>query len=145
MNDRGLNYEEQYRTDGEAHNYSGPIEDERFAEYPRYGKNLNRDRRSRKNFSGIGPKGYRRSDVRIEEEICEKLARDKYINASEIEVSVKDAIVTLAGSVEDREDRFLTEMLVEETLGVEDIRNDIRVRKQSSRDPYLKEIFEPRH
>lgn len=140
-----LTNEEQYRTDGEAHNYNGPIEDDRFGEYPRFGKNLNRKALSQRGFAGVGPKGYTRSDTRIEEEICEILARDKYIDASEIEVAVKDGIVTLSGEVDDREDRFDAEVLVERVLGVDDIKNDIKVKKSNAKNQYQKATLEFKH
>lgn len=125
-----LSFEQQYLTDGEVHNYRGPLQDDRYGEYPRYGKNLNRQARSaRHNYEGVGPKGYVRPDDRIREEICEILARDKYIDASDIEVSVTDGIVSLKGMVDSRDDRFDAEVLVERVLGVEDIKNDIKVRK----------------
>ncbi len=126
-----LSYAEQYRTDGEAHNYRGELADDKFGEYPRYGKNLNRQARAHRSFVGVGPKGYKRSDERIEDEICEALARDKYIDASDIEVDVEDGIVTLSGSVTDRDDRLDAEVLVERVLGVEDIKNDIKVNRRS--------------
>lgn len=131
-----LSFEEQYRTDGEMHNYSGVIEDDKFGEYPRFGKNLNRQARAHKSFAGVGPKGYKRSDERIEDEICEALARDKYIDASDIEVDVVDGIVTLSGSVSSRDDRIDAEVLVERVLGVDDIKNDIKVNRASSRSLY---------
>lgn len=124
-----LSNEEQYRTDGEARNYRGPLEEDRFAEYPRYGKSMNRANRG-KNYAGVGPKGYKRTDERIEEEVCDVLARDQYINASELIVSVDNGVVTLSGTVNDREDRFASEMLVETILGVTDINNNIKVKKQ---------------
>ena len=43
------------------------------------------------NFSGRGPKGYRRSDERIAEEVSEALARHPDIDASDIEVRVERA------------------------------------------------------
>lgn len=124
-----LSYEEQYRTDGEAHNYKFRLDEDRFGEYPRYGKNMNRAQ-PRKNFTGVGPKGYKRSDERIEEEVCERLAADRYIDASDILVSVENAVVKLSGNVEDREDRTAAEMLVENVWGIEDIINDIKVKKK---------------
>lgn len=129
-----LSYEEQYLTDGEAHNYRGPIDEDRFGEYPRYGKSLNRSSRSRKNFAGIGPKGYKRSDSRIEEEVCEVLARDNDIDASDMIVRVQDSVVTLAGTVKDREDRFAAERLVQDVLGVEDIQNDLKVSRKKPQE-----------
>ncbi|MFA6237928.1 MAG: BON domain-containing protein [Bacteriovorax sp.] len=129
-----LSYEEQYRTDGEAHNFRKPLDEDRFGEYPRYGKSLNRTAHSRKNYAGIGPKGYKRADTRIEEEVCEVLARDNDIDASDMVVKVMDGVVTLAGTVRDREDRFAAERLVEGILGVEDIQNDLKVSRKNSQE-----------
>jgi len=123
-----LTWEEQYRTDGEAHNYKGPLSD--FDEYPQQGHNLDHRRPRHQDFSGFGPRGYKRSDARIEEEICELLARDHYIDASEIVVAVENGIVKLSGSVNQREDRVEAEMLAESVIGVEDIQNDISVNRQ---------------
>ncbi|MBC7540527.1 MAG: BON domain-containing protein [Bacteriovorax sp.] len=125
-----LSFEDQYRTDGEEHNYRGPIAENRIGEYPRTPRGLFRRTVSHKNFFGIGPKGYKRSDARIEEEICEVLTKDEYIDASEITVEVKEGVVKLSGTVEDREDRVAAEMLVESVLGVEDIQNNITVKKR---------------
>lgn len=85
--------------------------------------------RHERNFSGLGPKGYRRSDQRIEEEVCNVLMRDKNINASEIEVHVENGIVHLLGTVSSRSARFDAEMAVDGIPGVEDIQNDLKVRK----------------
>ncbi|MDD4974523.1 MAG: BON domain-containing protein [Bacteriovorax sp.] len=125
-----LSFEEQYKTDGEEHNYRWPIAENRVGEYPRFPDGLYRRTRTRKNFYGIGPKGYKRSDERIEEDVCELLTKDKNIDASEIVVEVKDGLVKLSGNVEDREDRVEAEMLVHSILGVEDIQNDISVKKR---------------
>lgn len=50
-------------------------------------------------LSGLGPRGYRRSDERILEEVCERLTRHGQVDASEVEVSVQDGVVTLRGSI----------------------------------------------
>jgi len=78
-------------------------------------------------FSGVGPKDYKRSDERIQEEVCERLCHDSSIDASNIDVSVKDGLVTLAGSVEDRNTKRMAEACVEELSGVKDVTNNIRV------------------
>ena len=44
----------------------------------------------RQSHVGRGPKGYRRSDERIEEDINEQLPRHPEIDAREIEVKVKN-------------------------------------------------------
>ena len=76
---------------------------------------------------GKGPKGYRRSDERIREEVSEALTRHPEIDAGEIEVQVKDAIVTLSGTIESRHIKRLAEDCVEEVLGIKDINNELRI------------------
>jgi osmotically-inducible protein OsmY len=97
-------------------------------------------RSSSRDFSGVGPKGYKRSDDRIEEEVCNVLLKDKNINASDIEVKVKDGIVTLSGTVENRSDKLEAEMAIEGVAGVEDINNEIKLKKWGdySDRPYLR-------
>lgn len=99
------------------------------SEYPLSGHNLDHHKPRHRDFTGIGPKGYKRSDSRIEEDICELLTRDHYIDASDIGVAVKNGVVRLSGTVEQREDRVEAEMLAESVIGVEDIQNDIVVRR----------------
>ncbi|HEX2494143.1 MAG TPA: BON domain-containing protein, partial [Steroidobacter sp.] len=47
---------------------------------------------------GKGPRGYRRSDERIREDVCDVLTDDPRVDASSIEVTVKDCEVTLSGA-----------------------------------------------
>lgn len=79
------------------------------------------------NYFGKGPKGYRRSDERIHEDICEILYHHPQIDASEIEVEVKNGVVSLGGSVESRRLKRLTEEVIENCPGIVDIHNQIRV------------------
>ncbi|SFE73138.1 BON domain-containing protein [Nannocystis exedens] len=78
-------------------------------------------------FAGRGPKGYRRSDDRITEEICEALTRHPSVDASEIEVKVQQGVVSLSGTVDDRETKRLIEDLSEDISGVREVQNQIRV------------------
>ncbi len=80
---------------------------------------------------GKGPKGYKRSDERIREDVCEALYRDHSVDASEVEVEVKDANVVLKGTVSSREAKRAAEYCVEHLSGVEDVRNEIRVNRES--------------
>lgn len=75
------------------------------------------------NHRGKGPKGWTRPDSRIREEICEMLEQNPAIDASEIEVSIENGIVTLEGQVEDREVKRLAEDCVEQVAGVKDVQN----------------------
>lgn len=76
---------------------------------------------------GCGPKGYRRSDERIREDVNEALFRDEHVDATEIEVEVKDAEVTLSGTVDGREAKRMAEDCVWNVAGVRNVTNTIRV------------------
>ena len=70
---------------------------------------------------GRGPRDYRRPDARILEDVCQRLADDPRIDASEIVVQVQDADVTLEGSVSDRRARRLAEDIASDVPGVRDV------------------------
>jgi osmotically-inducible protein OsmY len=76
-------------------------------------------------FLGRGPKGYRRSDERIREDICEALMQHPGIDASEFEVTVKEGVVTLKGTVPDRWMKRASEWVADRVSGVRDIRNEL--------------------
>jgi osmotically-inducible protein OsmY len=80
-------------------------------------------------FSGKGPKNWTRLDERIREDVCERLADHPHIDASDIEVVVKDGEVTLVGLVDHRRTKRLAEDVTEEVRGVKDIHNQIKVKK----------------
>ena len=80
-------------------------------------------------FSGLGPKGYRRSDTRIHEEICESLTRHPAIDPSDVEIEVRDGIVRLTGLVHDRAAKWLAEDIAEGVFGVRDVHNEILIRR----------------
>jgi osmotically-inducible protein OsmY len=50
-------------------------------------------------YRGVGPKGYRRSDPRVREHVCDQLLLDPYLDASRIVVRVANGRVVLTGSV----------------------------------------------
>ena len=79
--------------------------------------------------TGRGPRGYRRSDERIREEICERLTQHGEIDASDLDVDVRDVEVTLRGMVENRQMRRMAEDAIEEVFGVRDVTNQIRIRQ----------------
>ena len=77
---------------------------------------------------GRGPKGYVRADDRICEDVSERLSEDPWLDASEIEVRVANAEVTMTGLVPSREDRHRAEDLAHQASGVRHVQNDLRVR-----------------
>lgn len=77
---------------------------------------------------GKGPKGYQRSDERIREEVCERLAASPDVDASDVDVSVDSGTVILSGHVENRIMKRAAEDSVMDVVGVVDVRNDLRLK-----------------
>ncbi len=85
-------------------------------------------------FAGRGPKNWQRSDERIKDDVSERLSDHPDIDASEIEVTVKSAEVTLSGMVDHRDAKRLAEDIAQNVSGVKDIHNQIRVEKSYLRE-----------
>ena len=83
---------------------------------------------------GRGPKGYRRSDERIREDVNDRLGDDYYIDASDIEVSVSNTEVTLTGTVQNRNDKRRAEDIAEGVSGVTNVENRLRVKQSGAGD-----------
>lgn len=79
------------------------------------------------NFSGIGPKGYIRSDEKIHDEVCEVLFRNPFVDASDVDVKVQNGIVTFSGTIANRSAKKETERSTENILGVIDVINELRI------------------
>jgi hypothetical protein len=79
--------------------------------------------------AGRGPRGYRRSDDRIREDVSEALTRDPDVDATDIEIVVLEGEVTLSGAVDDRRTKRRAEDLVERCAGVNDVHNQLRVKR----------------
>lgn len=95
---------------------------------PRYG--MGQSDSMRQSSFGRAPKGYKRSDERIKEEVCDALMSANQIDPSDIEVSVSEGEVTLKGEVCCRNDKHLAETICERVLGVNDVITHLRVKKQ---------------
>jgi BON domain len=78
---------------------------------------------------GRGPRGYRRSDERITEDLHDRLTEDPRLDASEIQVAVTDGEVTLTGNVDGRAARRRAEDIAESVSGVSYVMNNLRVRQ----------------
>ena len=78
---------------------------------------------------GRGPKGYRRSDERIKEDVNDRLSDDYYLDASDVEVMVENTEVTLTGTVRNRSDKRRAEDLAESVSGVSNVENRLRVKQ----------------
>lgn len=84
------------------------------------------------NFVGYGPKGYKRSDDRIYEEVCETLMKNPEVDASYIGVKVDEGIVYLTGKVQSRRMKKIAELIVEDLPGVQDVRNELAILKSDT-------------
>lgn len=103
---------------------------ERYADYrnPWYDEEWERKRELQSGaHRGKGPKGYKRTDERIQEDLHDRLSEDPFLDPSEIEVSVVDGEVMLVGMVDSRMDKHRAEDIADRVLGVREIQNRIRV------------------
>lgn len=78
-------------------------------------------------FTGRGPKNWQRSDDRIMNDVSERLTDHPDIDATEIEVEVKDGEVTLKGAVDHRGAKRLAEDIAQNVSGVKDVHNHLKV------------------
>lgn len=78
-------------------------------------------------YRGRGPRGYKRSDERICEEICDRLEAHGEIDARDIEVKVENGEVTLTGTTPDRRTKRLAESVADTVRGVLDVHNELRL------------------
>jgi osmotically-inducible protein OsmY len=79
-------------------------------------------------YKGVGPRGWRRQDDRIQDDVAERLAWDPSVDASDVEVTVTEGDVMLQGSVDTRAQRRRAEDLAWSVDGVHDVQNRLRVR-----------------
>ena len=99
--------------------------------YEREGEHPSLWERVKGAFTGKGPKNWMRSDERIREDVCEALTYHPNVDATDIEVAVKDGEVTLTGTVSDRGTKRLAEDVADDVRGVKDVHNQIRVQRQA--------------
>jgi len=76
---------------------------------------------------GLGPKGYKRSDERIREDVSDRLTDDPVVDASDIAVLVAAGEVTLDGTVPSRTEKRRAEDCAESVSGVTHVQNNLRV------------------
>jgi osmotically-inducible protein OsmY len=83
--------------------------------------------------TGRGPRGYRRADERIHEDVCDRLTEAGDVDATDIEVKVLAGVVTLSGSVTSRNAKRHAEDLAEGVRGVIDVQNQLRIQPNGKR------------
>lgn len=107
----------------------GGADDARSYGYGGYGR-IGAAPEARGPHYGKGPKGYRRSDERIHEDVCDTIADHGRVDASDVAVKVDGGVVTLEGTVLRREDKRELEVLAEHVHGVVEVRNELRLRRR---------------
>ena len=141
--DRGRAWRAGNEEEG-GYGQSGMQGDDAVLHRPRYGRSVDRpsnggveyveverrggERAADGPYANVGPRGYRRSDASILEDVSERFTRNPYLDASDLEVRVEEGEVTLEGTVENRTARRLAEDIAEATRGVFDVHNRLRVR-----------------
>ncbi len=89
-----------------------------------------RGRLRRGQFYGKGPRGFSYSDEDIRRDISRALYEHGEIDASDIDVQVKNGEVTLTGTVDSRSTKNQIEELIEDEIhGVKDLNNQVRVKR----------------
>lgn len=78
---------------------------------------------------GKGPKNYTRTDQRVYEDVCERLTEHGDVDASDIEVQVKEHEVTLSGTVSSKREKRLAEDIAASVKGVHDVHNRLKIKE----------------
>jgi osmotically-inducible protein OsmY len=125
---RGRDYEQNA---GYRSAYNTLDENERKSQHGHPNRNERTHRQADNNtaFRGKGPRSYQRSDIRITEDINDRLYEDPYVDATDIEVQVTNGEVVLTGAVDDRNAKRRVEDLCENVSGVKHVENRLRARK----------------
>jgi osmotically-inducible protein OsmY len=97
-----------------------------------YGSSGGQYQRERRDRIARPPRGYKRSDERIREDVCEAIVRAWDLDAGDVDVQVQGTEVTLSGVVEDRHDKRRIEDIAQDVPGVSEVNNQLRTRQGSS-------------
>ena len=76
---------------------------------------------------GKGPKNFTRSDERVKEHVNELLMEHDEIDATHVQVDVKNGEVSVTGTVEDRQQRRAIEDLIEGMPGIQNVHIAIKI------------------
>ena len=68
----------------------------------------------------------------MKEDVCEYLERNAMIDASDVDITVAEGVVTLTGTVPDRQMKRMCEDEIENLPGVKDVNNQLRVNRDSN-------------
>ena len=85
-----------------------------------------------RNYRGVGPRSYTRSDERVLEDINERLTEDDYLDATDVTVRCVNGVITLEGTVAERWMKHRAEDLADASSGVKQVDNRLQVQSQRS-------------
>jgi osmotically-inducible protein OsmY len=125
--DQRYAYQRQGNVRGEDRSWLDRARDEVSAWMGDHDAQHRREADDRGAHRGRGPKGYRRSDERIRDDVNDRLTDDAWLDASHVEVAVENGDVTLSGTVADRPAKRRAELLAEAVSGVGNVQNNLRV------------------
>lgn len=86
-------------------------------------------------YVGRGPRGYRRSDERILDDVCERFTEHGRLDPSDVEVTVRGGEVVLSGTVATRAEKRLAEDIADLVFGVVEVHNRVRVQRPGEPSP----------
>jgi|SRR5579871_2145937 len=79
-----------------------------------------------------GPKGWKRPDASIHDDLCSRLYRRPDIDSRDVAVAVNEGLVILEGTVPDRHTKYRIEDMAEVCPGVREVDNRIGVRRRDA-------------
>jgi hypothetical protein len=80
-------------------------------------------------YAGVGPRGYRRSDERIRDDVCERFTEHGLLDPTDVEITVREGEVLLTGSVATRAQKRLAEDIADLVFGVVEVHNHLHVQR----------------
>lgn len=84
-------------------------------------------------YRGVGPRGWAPSSARVHDAVCQALADEPWLDASDILVEVDAGEVTLVGTVASRAQKRIADHLAHRVRGVRDVHNRLAVRGEPRR------------
>lgn len=83
-------------------------------------------------YYGKGPKNWHISDEKLKEKVSEILLHSHEVDPSELEIEVKDKVVTLKGYISSKGMRDVAEDLILSIPGVEDVFSQLKIHNTSN-------------
>lgn len=83
-------------------------------------------------YYGYGPKNWKLSDERLKERVCEVLLHSNEVDATEMDIEVKDRVVTLKGNISSKGMKAVAIDLVGSIPGVEDVFTQLKIQNTSN-------------